>query len=548
MIEHVFDTVSRVVLRVVAVWCPDWPVVAGATAEGLAAQVPVAVVAVNRVVACSAAARAQGVRRGQRRREAQGRCPELAVLADDPDRDARVFEPVVAAIEALAPGVEVVRPGLVAVPVRGLTRYFGSEPAVAERIVDVVATQAGVECQIGIADGLFPATLAAHRGLLVPPGGSVGFLASLGIAELHQPAATGADRAALVDLLHRLGLRTLGAFAALPVDDVASRFGVDGVRAHRLARGLDERPLVRRHPPVDLTITRRLDPPVDRVDAAAFASREPAEQLHAALASRGLACVRLGVSACTEAGEELHRVWRCAEPLTASGIADRVRWQLDGWLTSRGPRPSSVDDSTLQAGLGGITLLQLIPEEVIGGQALQHGLWGESGEDDERASRALVRVQGMLGAEAVFTGVLGGGRDPTDRVCLVRWGDDPTPARDADPPWPGRLPAPAPSRVPPRSLAAEVLDDAGRAVGVSGRGRLTGAPYRIAVDGSPPRRVLTWAGPWPVEERWWEPGGGRRCARLQAVLDTDPEGRAAEPLAVLLACEAGRWRVEGIYE
>jgi protein ImuB len=530
--------------RVVVLWCPDWPVMAGMNAEGLAVQTPAAVVAANRVVACSAAARAQGVRRGQRRREAQGRCPELAVLADDPDRDARAFEPVVAAVETLAPGVEVVRPGLVAVPARGPARYFGSEPAVVERIVDVVAAQAGAQCQIGIADGLFAATLAAHRGLLVPPEGSAGFLAPLSIAELHQP--TGVDRAALVDLLHRLGLRTLGAFAALPVDDVASRFGLEGVRAHQLTQGLDERPLARRDPPADLTVTRRFDPPLDRVDAAVFASREPAEQLHATLASRGLACVRLGVGACTEAGEELHRVWRCAEPLTAAGIAARVRWQLDGWLSSRGSRPSSVDDSTLQVGLNGITLLQLIPEEVIGGQALQRGLWGESGEDDERAGRALVRVQAMLGPEAVFTGVIGGGRDPTDRVHLVPWGEDPTPARNGELPWPGRLTAPSPSRVPVRPLPAEVCDDAGRSVEVSGRGRLTGVPHRIAVGGNPPRRVLSWAGPWPVEERWWEPGGGRRCARLQAVLDAG--GPAEEPVAVLLACEAGHWQVEGIYE
>jgi protein ImuB len=516
--------------RVVVVWCPDWPVVAGAVVKGLAAQTPAAVVAANQVLACSAVARAQGVRRGQRRREAQGRCPELVVLADDPDRDARVFEPVVGAVEALAPGVELVRPGLVAMPARGPTRYFGSEPAVAERIIDAVAAQAGMQCQIGIADGLFAATLAAHRGLLVPPDGSAGFLATLSIVELQQPAA---DRAALVDLLHRLGLRTLGEFAALPVNDVASRFGLEGVRAHRLARGLDERPLARRDPPVDLTVTRGFDPPLDRVDAAAFASREPAEQLHEALAARGLACIRLGISACTEAEEQLYRVWRCAEPLTASGIADRVRWQLDGWLTSRGSHRGA-----------GITLLQLIPEEVIGGQALQRGLWGESGKDDERASRALVRVQGMLGPEAVLIGVLGGGRNPHDRVHLVSWGEDPAPARDTDPPWPGRLPAPSPSRVPTRPLPAEVFDDTGRVVGVSGRGKLTGVPYRIAVDGNPPRRVLTWAGPWPVEERWWEPGGGRRCARLQAVLDAEPAG----PLAVLLGCETGRWKVEGIYE
>ncbi|MGH4018944.1 MAG: DNA polymerase Y family protein, partial [Pseudonocardiaceae bacterium] len=77
---------------------------------------------------------------------------------------------------------------------------------------------------------------------------------------------------------------------------------------------------------------------------------------------------------------------------------------------------------------------------------------------------------------------------------------------------------------------------------------LTGAPHRVAVDGRPPRRVLSWAGPWPVTERWWEPGGGRRCARLQAVLDAEPGGEPGEPLAVLLARTGGRWQVEGVYE
>jgi len=523
--------------RVVAVWCPDWPVIAAVAVEGLAAAAPVAVVAANRVLVCSATARAHGIRRGQRRREAQGRCPELAVLGDDPDRDARAFEPVVAAVEALAPGVEVVRPGLVAVPARGPTRYFGSERAVAERVLDVVAAETGVQCQVGIAEGLFAATLAAHRGLLVAPGRVGKFLAPLGIAELHRPAGAG-DRGDLVDLLHRLGLRTLGAFAALPTDDVASRFGPAGVRAHRQARGLDERPLARRIPPVELAVTRVLDPPVERVDAAAFAAREPAEQLHVALAVRGLACTRLGVCARTESGEELTRVWRCAEPLTAAGIADRVRWQLDGWLTSRGQRPSS-----------GITVLHLVPEEVVGGQALQRGLWGETGEADERAGRALVRVQGLLGPDAVLTGAPGGGRGPADRVHLVPWGDEHPPV-DADAPWPGHLPAPSPSRVLFVPVPAEVLDDTGRPVGVSGRAVLTGTPHRVAVDGRAPRRVLSWAGPWPVTERWWDPDGGRRCARVQAVLDVEPgpRGGAGQQLAVLLACEAGRWRVEGIYE
>ena len=160
------------------------------------------------------------------------------------------------------------------------------------------------------------------------------------------------------------------------------------------------------------------------------------------------------------------------------------------------------------------------------------------------------RVQGLLGPDAVLTGVPGGGRGPADRVRLVSWGDERIPGRAGEPPWPGRLPAPSPTRVPAAALPAEVLDDTGRSLVVSGRAVLTGVPHRVAVDGRPPRRVLSWAGPWPVAERWWEPDGGRRCARVQAVLDVEPGLRdgTGEQLAVLLACETGRWRVEGIYE
>lgn len=78
-------------VRALVVWLPDWPVTAliraGLAEEGAA----VAIVRANRVVACSAAARAEGVRRGQRRREAQSVCPALRLASDDPGRDQRAF-------------------------------------------------------------------------------------------------------------------------------------------------------------------------------------------------------------------------------------------------------------------------------------------------------------------------------------------------------------------------------------------------------------------------------------------------------------------------
>lgn len=115
--------------RTVAVWCPDWPVVAATDEAGVSGHEPAAVLTGHRVVACSAAARAAGVRVGQRRREAQARCPALIALPRRPEAEARAFEPALAALESVVPGVEVLRPGLVLLPAAGPARFFGGEPA-----------------------------------------------------------------------------------------------------------------------------------------------------------------------------------------------------------------------------------------------------------------------------------------------------------------------------------------------------------------------------------------------------------------------------------
>jgi protein ImuB len=563
--------------RVLALWCPDWPVVAAVEAAGVPRHQPAAVVAANRVLACSALARGEGVRRGLRRREAQARCPELVVLAADPERDARMFEGVALAVEGVAPGVEVVRPGLIALLAQGPVHYYGGTRPAAVRLIDHVAARTGVECQIGIADGLFAATLAAHRGVVVEPGRTREFLAPLLVEELEREP--GVDRAELISLLRRLGLRSLGAFAALPVADVASRFGSDAVLAHRLALGLDPRPPARRRPPGELAVSTELDPPVTRVDAAAFASRALAERLHTLLAGHGLACTRLSIQARTVDGAELARVWRCAEPLTPGGTMDRVRWQLDAWLTrelagrERNAGGTGTGAHEL-AGMeyGGIRSLRLSGEEVVPAGALQLGLWGDVGAADERAGRALVRVQAMLGPEGVFTAVLGGGRGPAERVRLVPWGDERdvhthggtggagTGARapsagvgggSAAPaaPWPGRLPAPSPSMVSARPLSAEVLAEDGRAVRVTDRYALTATPAQMVLNGGRPMPLRAWAGPWPVDQRWWDGATGWRGSRLQVVVAGTDDGDEAGEMALLLLCgEDGRWTVTGVYD
>ena len=82
----------RAETRQIAVWCPDWPVVAAATELGLSLQLPLAVFDHGEVFACSTMARVEGVRRGMRRRDASARCPELTVLERNTPSEIRAFE------------------------------------------------------------------------------------------------------------------------------------------------------------------------------------------------------------------------------------------------------------------------------------------------------------------------------------------------------------------------------------------------------------------------------------------------------------------------
>jgi protein ImuB len=515
-------------VRTLLVWCPDWPVIAAEIVVGISARAPVAVLHAGRVVACSPAARAEGVARGLRKREAQSRCPELVVMEHDPGRDARAFEPVVAAVEQVVAGVEVVRPGACALAVRGPARYFGSEERAAERIVEQVAQECGVEAQAGIADGVFAAGLAAWSGRIVPPGQTRAFLAGMDARAL--------DRPELTDLLRRLGVRTLGEFAALPAGDVLTRFGFDAALAHRLAAGLDERPLAVRRPPPELAVEEDYEEPVERVDVAAFAARALAQRLHERLAGHGLACTRLVIEAVTAHGQELSRSWRHDGLLSAAAITDRVRWQLEGWLTRRnGPT-------------AGIRRLRLVPDGVIAQAGQQPGLWGESGKGRERAGRAFARVQGRLGPDSALAAVLRGGRSPADQIRLIPWGDQAQAAGsgdhqrnlEPDAPWPGQLPVPAPATVPPEPASATVYDEQDRPVTVSARLAVSAAPARLAIADDPPVEIAGWAGPWPVDEHWWAPGEARRQVRFQVDLT---DGRA-----LLLALSAGEWTVEAVYD
>jgi protein ImuB len=428
----------------------------------------------------------------------------------------RAFEPVVAVVEEFCPQVEVLRPGVCAIPVRGPARYFGGEAQLAARLAEAVS-RAGYECQVGIADGLFAAGLAARTGptgLLVPPGEAREFLARFPVGVLGLPE--------LCELLPRLGIETLGQLASLPPAEATGRFGADGKLAGRLARGLDPRPLIPRPPAADLSVQMEFDPPAEQSEPVIFAAKALADAMHDRLAADGLACVRVQVTVRCADGQEASRLWRHDGLLSALAVAERVRWQLDGW-----------------PGTAGVTLLRLIPDQLVRATGRQLALWGDSVMSD-RVARAAIRVQAMLGHNRVVQPVLSGGRRPADQAMLVPFGAAAAPQRPAGRPWPGHIPAPAPATVYPVPLTASVTDESGDAVSVSGRAELSAPPAWLSAAGKPARAVTAWAGPWPVTERWWDPQDARRQARFQLVTD--------DGAAWLAAIQDGRWLIEASYD
>ncbi len=521
--------------RTMVIWCPDWPVMASMAEHP--AGTAVAVFEKGMVLACNPAARAEGVRRGMRRRDAQSRCPGLVVADHRPEADARAFEDVLLAIEELSPGVAPLRPGLCALRMPEGARwrrgaFYGGEAeaaaVIAERLVDL-----GVwDVRLGVADGLFAAEQAARRALaqdvlVVPSGESAAFLADLPIETLDAPV--GAPPAGtlvsasggLVSLLRRMGLTTLGAFARLSAADVHTRFGRHGALLHRYARGLDPHPISRRSIPPELTAALVLEPPLELIDPIAFSLRTTSERFVTDLAAHGLVCTTVRIEVDSDSVLSSARSWMHPCWFGATDLIDRVRWQLAVGM------PGPVD------------AVRLIPEVVEPLSDHADSLFG--GAPDDRVVRGISRVQGMVGHEGVLSVGVQGGRGPADRALVSPYGEQPAVVRPLGRSWPGAIPPPAPATVFTRPAEALVVGAEGQPVVVTGRGSVTCPPDRFRASADTPwQPVASWAGPWPIEELWWDEVASRRIARFQVV--------GVDGSAWLMVVENGRWFTEARYD
>jgi nucleotidyltransferase/DNA polymerase involved in DNA repair len=220
------------------VWIPLFPLrCEEARHEGLATY-PTALLApdtTRKLWQVSSLARHAGVKPGMTVSQAIGLCPTLRLIEPDPVHYDERFATLLAALNEVSPVVESAELGLAYVGTDGLEGIFGSPVKIVEAIRRTVGRSDGRTVRLGFGRGKFVAWVAASRSkpdeaVIVPLGEEKEFLSAQPISVL--PLDNDTHRR-----LRQLGIRTLGALAALPEEAVTAQFGDMGRRLWRLAAG-----------------------------------------------------------------------------------------------------------------------------------------------------------------------------------------------------------------------------------------------------------------------------------------------------------------------
>ena len=554
--------------RLAVVRCLDWSAVVAAKNS----TTPCAVIHAQRVISRTPAAMRYGVQVGMRRRHAQALCPDIEIVAHQPSRDRTAFDAVVRLVNELVPLIEVSEPGLIVFAARGPSRYMGGDGPMASKIVEALKTSvadsrlAALLVGVGVADSRLAAQIASHASamasssanLFVPyvvePDKTNEWLAPQSVRVLGEFASINRET---ISLLERLGLNTLHDVCALSESVLAGRFGELGVELHRLSRGDEQYPLaVVPHPPEHLCI-EKFDEPVSDQQIIINSVQRMAVAFTEYYSVHGSVCVRIVISFESEAGKRSERLWYRPQGLTTSAIIENAKWQLEAWLASQlagdisgDPESHALENYALEN--YGLVRVQLIADEVRTDTAQQLRLWGGSTQTDETATQAIGRLSELLGSSAVQVAKWQGGRDVLDSYELVSAthaqtiGSASSHEQISAQKWRGALPNPSPSVVYSEPIQVQINDQFGKLLSVSARHELSASPV-VVIIGATHYKVNSWAGPWPVEERWWDSSRSRRLVRLQLVCEKITADSVPQILAMLAILEHGEWTVAAIY-
>lgn len=196
------------------------------------------------VTAATYEARKFGVNSAMPMALALRRCPHAVVLEPHYDRYQKYSAIVMDLFRDVTPLVEVVGIDEAFLDVAGGRRLLGTPWQIGGHIRKLVFAETGLRCSVGAAATKYIAKLASSRAkpdglLVVPKADTLGFLHPQPISALWGVGVKTAER------LERLGLRTVGDVASIPLDALSRAVGgATANHLHELSWGRDPRGVI----------------------------------------------------------------------------------------------------------------------------------------------------------------------------------------------------------------------------------------------------------------------------------------------------------------
>ncbi|MBK9181202.1 MAG: DNA polymerase IV [Acidimicrobiales bacterium] len=347
------------------------------------------------VAAASYEARAAGVFSAMPGFRARRLCPTAVFLPGDHRLYAEVSGQVHGIFRSFTPLVEGIALDEAFLDVTGARRLLGDGPTIAAALRARVTQELGLTCSVGVATSKLLAKLASEaakprpspRGplpgkgvVVVAPGEERAFLHPLPVE-----AVWGVGPATLARL-RRLGVRTVGDLASLPESAVVASLGeAAGHHLWSLAQADDPRPVVPDRPPKSVGHEETFARDVFGVDALGREVVRLADAVAGRLRAHGLAGRTVTVKVRFGDFRTITRSATLAEPLTTGPeLARSARALLE-----------RVDLSP------GVRLLGVSVSGLTDAPARQLVLGGDGAEQWVDASRAVDRIRGRFGPDAI---------------------------------------------------------------------------------------------------------------------------------------------------
>jgi protein ImuB len=299
------------------------------------------------------------------------------------------------------------------------------------------------------------------------------------------------------------GIRTYGAFAALPEDGVTERLGASGAHYRKLARGEGNRPLVPSKEPLSFEDSFDLEYPLVLLEPLSFILGRLLGTVCGRLDSHGLATHELRVALKLENGGAHERTLRLPFPMRdAKAFLKLITLDLEA-------HPP-----------GGPVMAVSLSAEPVNPRVVQHGLFLPQAPEPQKLELTLARITKLVGERNVGSAELLDTHRPGAFV-MKRFGS----ARNSTMRARGRT-----------RLALRVFRPALRADVQAPNGR----PARVMARGIR-GRVVTMAGPWRKSGDWWREDAWSRDEWDVALSD-------GALYRLYLDRRNGMWFVEGSYD